>query len=137
MARAEKATYKAKQPEFYSDFCINLDLNPVTGQLAKLTNEEEIKQSVKMAVLTGIGERPYNVTYGSKVKASMFDLADDLVIEDIKTSVRESFQHEPRAQFIGMDAVFQNLSLYIVIAFSCAAFPNKVLQVPIILKNVR
>jgi phage baseplate assembly protein W len=98
MARVDFITPQQKLPEYYSDMPINMDRNLVTGQLARLTNDDAVKQSIVLTVLTGLGERYYQPWIGSKVKISLFNLIDDPVtLDNIKTSIKECIKNnEPR-----------------------------------------
>lgn len=72
--------------------------NPVTGFLAKVTNEEAVKQSIRQIIFTNKGERPYNPGFGSTVKSSLFNPLDSITIIAIKDSITESINNfEPRA----------------------------------------
>jgi phage baseplate assembly protein W len=99
MSRADKISPLQKIPEYYSDFPINLDKNQVTGQVARLTNDEAVKQSLINLVLTNRQERPYQPYIGSRVRASLFDPIDDpFTLENIKQSIEDCIRdNEPRA----------------------------------------
>ena len=47
MARSDRYTSLTDKPIYYSDFSNNLDVNPATGFLAKITNENSVKNSIK------------------------------------------------------------------------------------------
>ena len=98
MAREDKLTIEQKKIEYYSDFLNDFDKNPVTGFLARVTNEESVKQSIKNIILTGRGERFYNPYFGSTVRSSLFDPMIDTTFIAIKESIIESINNfEPRA----------------------------------------
>ena len=98
MSRAVKFTASSKQIEFYSDFLANLELNPITEQLARATNENAVGNSIKQLVLTNLGERFYQPNVGSMVQLGLFE-PDDLPMHDLlKTSITNTIQsQEPRA----------------------------------------
>ena len=98
MARVDKISPIAKQPEYYSDLDINMTRNLITGELLRLTNDEAIKQALVTLILTSLSERPYQPWVGSNINSSLFGLADDpLTLEQIKTSIRECINNnEPR-----------------------------------------
>ena len=64
MLRADKQTLERKKSELYSDFLTNFDMNPVTGNLAKVTNESSVKQALRNLMLTMTGERFYDAHKG-------------------------------------------------------------------------
>lgn len=96
-SRADKFSVKTKQKEYFSDFLNNFDKNPVTGFLARVTNEEAIKQSLRNIILTNNGERFYDSGIGSKVNASLFEPMNPITQEDLKFSISEACKLEPRA----------------------------------------
>ena len=104
MSRADWITPTSHIPIYYSDFSINLDLNPVTGQLRRLTNDEAIKQSMLNLVLTNISERPYQPWAGSRIRQSLFENMDSpLTINDMQTSIRDCIEkNEPRATILSL-----------------------------------
>lgn len=99
MSRVDKISPLQKIPEYYSDFPINLNKNLVTGQVARITNDEAVRQSIIHLVLTNMNERPYQPHLGSRVKASLFDNIDDpFTIDNIRTSIDDCIKNnEPRA----------------------------------------
>lgn len=94
MSRADLKTNKSE--EYFSDFPMNFDINPTTGNLAKITNERAISQAIKNRVLTNLGERPYNIFFGSKIKSSLFELAGPDVADFIMTVVKNACSQESR-----------------------------------------
>jgi phage baseplate assembly protein W len=79
--------------------------NPVTGELARVTNAEAVRQSIVNLVMTDPKERPYQPYLGSRVQESLFDLVDDpMTIENIRDSIRDVIEkNEPRASIIKID----------------------------------
>lgn len=139
MSRADIQTATYNPDERYSDFLINFDKNPITGNLAKITNEEAVKQAIKNLVLTNQGERLYNRTMGSKVRASLFDPADAMTAEMIRTTIEQTITyHEPRANLLGVE-IFDdsdNNAYKVNIYFNLINIPD-VIQLDLILKRAR
>lgn len=109
--RADKNTITAKTREIYSDFMNDLDVNPFTGNLARVVNEEAVRQSLKNIVLTMCGERFYAPNKGSKILGSLFELYDMNLLNVITMQLRETcLPLEPRAEILdvsmneGLDA---------------------------------
>ena len=97
MSRADRITPLSKQPEIYSDFLINFDRHPLSGDLAKVSNAESIKQSMRNLLLTNFGERLFNPVIGSNVYESLFEPLDPFTLEDIKTHIKDTlYFHEKR-----------------------------------------
>jgi phage baseplate assembly protein W len=104
MARVDRISPLQKIPEYYSDFLTNFDKNMVTGQLARVTNEDAVKQSMINLVLTNLNERVYQPGAGSRVKQSLFENMDDpMVVEELKKSIVDCIRiGEPRAVNVGV-----------------------------------
>ena len=96
-SRADRFTQVNKKQETFSDFLNNFDKNPATSTLAKIVNEESIKQSLRNLILTNVGERLFQPLVGSNVSRSLFEPADavtaDSLIYYIKNCIK---QNEPR-----------------------------------------
>lgn len=96
--------YTPKQREVYSDFLSNLDTHPFSNDIAKIKNEQSIKQSIRNLLLTNVGERFFRPYLGSNVYKSLFELIDNFVINDIKTHIENAINaYEPRAQLIAVN----------------------------------
>ena len=101
MARSDYQTSTRNSDERYSDFLINFDKNPVTGNLARAVNEEAVKNALKNLLLTNRGERFYNSNMGSQIKASLFEPADSVTADIIKTSIEQTIKYqEPRVDLL-------------------------------------
>ena len=101
MSRAAKETITTKQPIVYSDFMNNLDLHPLSGDVAKVTNAESIKQSIRNLIIIGYGEKLFNPTIGSNVYQSLFEPIDGFTINDIQDHITDTIGfHEPRVNLL-------------------------------------
>ena len=87
MARSDIFTPRYKKEERYSDFVTSFNQNPLTGNLAKVTNEESVKQALSNLILTNQGDRFFNSTFGSTIKRSLFEPMDSFTSEKIKPSI--------------------------------------------------
>lgn len=143
MSIVDKQTITLKKKEVYSDFLINFDLNPVTGNLAKVTNEESIKQALRNLLLTDEGERFYHTKKGSRIKQVLFEPASPITIEKIKILVREAIlNYEPRVELHEVDVADEDAmnldtnSYRIKVVFSTINIPNPI-DLELSLKRVR
>lgn len=139
MSRSDRYTIKQAQPVLYSDFLINLDRNPVSGNIARVTNEESVKQSIRNLILTNKSERFYDMNLGSKVQTMLFDLAGDDTETSLEASIREVIQnYEPRAKIekIQVDSLPDNNTLLVTFIFSMVNIPQEI-SFNLILKRVR
>ena len=140
MSRADRITPKQKQSEYYSDFLMNLDLNPISGEVAKVTNERAIIRALKNLINTNRGERPFQPDLGCGLKRLLFEPIDDVPTDLIKTEITTTItQHEPRVILMQVDAqVREDLDAYVItITFALVNAPSQVFNFATVLKRVR
>lgn len=137
-----KLSIERKKVELYSDFTINFDRNPFNGNLAKLTNEESVKNSLKNLFMTNKGERFYDSNKGTILRAMLFENSFGLGdFEAIKLDLIQVAQaYEPRAQIMDLhiqepDPDQNSVSLKIV--FSIINIPDKTFSLDIFINRVR
>lgn len=139
MSRADIHTSTYNPDERYSDFLTNFDKNPITGNLAKVTNEESVKQAIKNLVLTSTGERFYSQIKGSKLRASLFEPADATTAEVIRTTIEQAITNlEPRVNLLNIEIFddFDHNAYKVNIYFNLINIPE-VIQLDLILKRAR
>lgn len=129
---------------------MDLDLNPITGSLQRLTNEEAVKASIVNLVMTQKGERFYHPNIGSEVKRSLFNPFDEMTAAGIQESISTVInQYEPRAQNVHVQVIpngdmsatsprtIENNYYVCTISFSLINIPNVTQSVDLILQRVR
>ena len=140
MSRADKFTVKSEERELYSDFLINFDRNPVTGLLAKVVNEESIKNSMRSIILTMLTERFYQPYAGSKTQAILFELNDTPIEESLKTSIEYCLRnYEKRAKILNIDvqSMPQKDGYLASIDFECQNIQGGPFNLSLFIKRVR
>jgi len=149
MARSDRFTLTPKKTEVYADFLMNFDMNPYTGFLGRVTNEDSVKQSLKSLVLTSQGERFYDADKGSRVRDSLFDLLSQNDFEAVKIQLGELIRdYEPRCvpvdirirgqqQGITIDQSFNENSINITIIFSIINIPDQTFSFDLAIERVR
>jgi len=91
---------------------LNFTKNPATKDVARLTDVEAVKRSVRNLILTNRFERPFHPEIGSSIRDLLFELITPLnavLLQDRVEEVIENF--EPRAnvqQVIVQDEIDQN-----------------------------
>jgi phage baseplate assembly protein W len=119
--RADNFTQLKSNPVLFSDFLDNLDINPITGALARVTNEKSISQALKNLVLTNYGERLFQPNVGCNTLATLFEPNDIIAQEDLKYHITTTInQNEPRVSVIEVDVKSNQLqdSLAVSITYS-------------------
>lgn len=140
MAREDGYTIEFKKRERYSDFATNFDLNPVTGYLAKVTNEDSVAQSMRNIVLTATGERFYDMNKGSRIRHSLFEPNNPETIELIKLQLRSALNaYEPRAIIhqIRMNEDVDSNQYNVSIVFSVINIPKEQFSLDVAVARVR
>lgn len=101
--RADRLSEIIKKREVYSDLPVNLNPDPMTASLSKLTNEESVKRAIRNLILTEFGERFYQPEIGSRVRTLLFENASNgnFLLEKLDSEIRRTIeQKEPRVQLI-------------------------------------
>lgn len=84
------------QKNIYSDLPMFISPNPFTGDMSIVKDHSAIQASVKNTILTSIGERPFELSFGTDVYTSLFE-QPQLAQFYIESSIRPSIsQNEPR-----------------------------------------
>ena len=140
MARADKFSLEQKKTEIYSDFLNSFEQNPLTGALARVTNEESVKQALRNIVQTNVGERFYDSNKGSKIRQSLFELYDPATVEIIRIQLGEAISaYEPRAiiQDIRLQEDLDRNGYYITLVFSIINIPDQTFSLDLSIQRVR
>jgi phage baseplate assembly protein W len=139
MARVDIFTPFYKKEERYSDVSMGFEKNPLTGNIARVTDAQSIKQALKSLLLTDQGERLYNVNLGSKIKSSLFDPLDEITASVLNSSIRQAISnYEPRVEIVQLQ-VFpsQEMNAFKVNLFFSIINIPEVQQLDLTLKRVR
>lgn len=105
--RADFRTPSGSQDLLYSDFVMDFSLNPYTGALGEVVNEQAVAQCIKFLILTMNGEWAFEPAAGSAVRGSLFNPMDqvqlDLLMSTISTAIQNSMAAVVRV--VGVAAV--------------------------------
>lgn len=140
MARADRYSLEQKKTEIYSDFLNSFEQNPLTGALARVTNEESVKQALRNIVQTNVGERFYDSNKGSKIRQSLFELYDPATVEIIRIQLGEAIAaYEPRAiiQDIRLQEDLERNGYYVTLIFSIINIPDQTFSLDLSIQRVR
>ena len=140
MSRADRLSLEAKKQEVYSDFLNNFDLNPITGRLAIVKNEDSIGKSLRNISLTMTGERFYDTNKGSKFAHSLFEVLDHADYEVVKLQLRELYKiYEPRAIIHDIQPFgdLDSNTLGMKVIYSAINIPNEVYSINLSVRKVR
>ena len=137
--RSDKFTVETKKVEYYSDFTNNLDKNPLTGYLARVTNEESIKQSLQNLIMTNRYERPFQPWIGSKIQSLLFEPFDSVTSSMLREEIMMTIQNcEPRVDVADVHiSGDDNNNVFVKVVFYILSMPDQEFSLDLLLKRVR
>lgn len=88
---------------------INLSFNKKTnGDIFKKEDAAAVKQAVKNLLMTNKFEKPFQHQFGADLSGLLFELADDLMEDDINQEITMAIKNwEPRARVINVQSQVQ------------------------------
>lgn len=103
---ADKFTVTPLRAERYSDFYNNFNKNFGTKDLARITNEDSIINSLKNLIQTRKGERPFFPEFGCNISGLLFENFSQFTTDSIETEIKTAVENfEPRIKTIRVNAV--------------------------------
>ena len=80
--------------------------NPFSKDIASVTNEESIKQSIKNIVLTAPGEKLFNPKFGSNVYNMLFEPLDPFLIDSLQVEILNTIKnYEKRVEVTNLRCI--------------------------------
>ena len=128
-----------KRPEYYSDFSTAFVMTPAGKSLARVTDEESVKQSLRNLILTDQGERLFQSNVGGNVRRSLFDLADSPFNFSLKLTIQKCIEYYEIRAFnvqISVNTPFDSSELIVEIVFNIINNPEPI-NLLITLQRVR
>jgi len=87
----------SRSNRIYSDLNLNFTKNPATKDVARLTDIDAVKRSVRNLILTNRFERPFHPEIGSSIRAILFENITPLNAVLLQDRIEEVIQNfEPR-----------------------------------------
>lgn len=81
----------------YSDLDISFTRNPLTRDVARVTDERAIAQSLRNLVFTNFNERRFHPEIGSNIRALLFENFSPITTSNIRQAIQEiANNYEPR-----------------------------------------
>tara|TARA_R100000234_G_C4841892_1_gene111437 strand:+ start:78 stop:503 length:426 start_codon:yes stop_codon:yes gene_type:complete len=103
---AQRTNNSSRSVKTYSDLNLNFTRNPATGDVARLTDIEAVKRSVRNLILTNQFERPFHPEIGSSVRALLFENVTPLNAILLEDRIREVIiNFEERAQITNVRVI--------------------------------
>ena len=103
---AQRTNNSSRSVKTYSDLNLNFTRNPATGDVARLTDIEAVKRSVRNLVLTNQFERPFHPEIGSSVRALLVENVTPLIAMLLEARIREVIiNFEDRAEITSVRVI--------------------------------
>ena len=103
---AQATNNSTRSNKTYSDLNLNFTKNPATNDVARLTDVEAVKRSVRNLVLTNQFERPFHPEIGSSVRALLFENVTPLNAILLEDRIREVIiNFEDRAEITSVRVI--------------------------------
>ena len=116
-----RVTPRTRQREFFSDFMSNLEQVPGRADVARVVNENAVKQSIKNLLMTDRGERLFQPDIGCDIRGSLFENIDPNTILILKENIKSTIKtYEPRCICKGVvvNANIDNNDITVTVLFS-------------------
>jgi phage baseplate assembly protein W len=124
---------------FYSDFTSNFSVNPLTEQLAIVTNEQDVIDSIQRLSRLAPFEREYENIGGGVINQLLFEPISQATATALRGAIMNTIStYEPRAtvQEIVVNAFLSERTYVVNITFSMINNPNPI-TFQMILKKIR
>ena len=123
---------------------LNFSRNPVTADVATVSDVQDVKRAVRNLVLLNPGEKPFHPEIGTGIRGMMFELITPPVLMTMRNRIKFVLdKYEPRATVTEVsfdDADFQNMdnnAVNIRINFYLNNVPSRLEEVDVMLKRIR
>lgn len=124
----------------FKDINLSFKKHPVTKDLLIVKDNEAIKRSVKNIIFTKLGEKFFDVDFGSRVTGALFEL-DTLFPEPaVESEIRTVLEtYEPRIENIVVDATTDGEAheLNVTIQYDIVGLPIPTETIEIVLLPTR
>ena len=124
----------------YKDLNLNFTRNPVTGDVATVTDVNAVKRSIRNLLLTNHYDRPFHPEIGSNIRSILFEPVTPIVADVLERNVKDVIDNfEPRAELISITANTQidNNRYDVTIKFYLVNSPSGVETVNLFLERLR
>jgi len=118
-----------KRQRTFSDLDLNFTAHPVTGDVARLYDENAIKRSVRNLLQTNNFERPFHSEIGSQIRALLFEPASPVLNTMLKRVIADTITtFEPRVvvNSVTVSSNTDNNSLNVTLIFTIVNTVNPV-----------
>ena len=133
-------TNEKRSVRIYKDLNLNFNTNVVTKDIAKLTDVEAIKRSVRNLVQLNHYEKPFHPEIASGVRDMLFELMTPVTAQILARKIEDVINNfEPRARLVGVTAIpnLDRNEYEVSIEFYVVNQPTELVDLTIMLERVR
>lgn len=99
----------------YSDFDVNLGMHPLTQDLIVKTNEQSIRQSLRLILKTRFYDRKWQPDVGSEITDLLFEQLDSFTLFAAEEAIRDVItKFEPRIELEEVKCYVDEEKTYLV-----------------------
>lgn len=111
--------------KIYADLPLSFTPNPITGDIAPVSDDRAVKQGIINLLLTPVGSRPFNTDFGTDLNRYLFEAADSITESELNEEIADSIKRfEPRAQLVAIESSIENNELKIRIDYYVVNVPE-------------
>ena len=133
-------TNEKRSVRIYKDLNLNFNKNLVTNDIAKLTDVEAIKRSVRNLVQLNHYEKPFHPEIGSGVRDLLFENMTPFTANILARKIEDVINNfEPRALLAGVEVFpnFDNNSYEVIVEFYLQNAPSELVDISFALERLR
>ena len=124
----------------YKDLNLNFTRNPVTGDVATVTDVNAVKRSIRNLLLTNHYERPFHPEIGSDIPALLFENFGPITGNQLSRNIEEmilNFEPRARVETVECFPVPDSNRYDVRIYFYVENLPTELIEFQTILESVR
>ena len=124
----------------YKDLNLNFTRNPVTGDVATVTDVNAVKRSIRNLLLTNHYERPFHPEIGSDIPALLFENFGPITGNQLSRNIEEmilNFEPRARVETVECFPVPDSNRYDVRIYFYVENLPTELIEFKTILESVR
>ena len=124
----------------FRDISLSFKRHPITNDLLPLKNEDAIKRAVQNLVRTKIGEVFFRNDIGTRITGSLFELANDDLVDPISTEIETVITNfEPRVNLknVNVNSRPEDNALDIEISYNIVGLSLPIQTINFILEPTR
>jgi len=124
----------------YKDLNLNFTANPITGDVATVTDVNAVKRSVRNLLLTNHYDRPFHPEIGSGIRGLLFENMSPFVSNVLKRKIEDTITNfEPRVTLadVNVNSNFDTNQYEVTIEFYIDNAENELVDLSFNLERIR